>query len=113
MAPDELALVGDPRDGVDGGAITLDELALVGDPCDSGTGASLGGDVGTGTDVGTSVGSVTGNGRPGNDGEVSVAALLPPTCGSGQVSFSVGRAWRSLMWSTCRFHRRPSETSTK
>ena len=54
MTLDELALVGDPRDGVDGGAITLDELALVGDPCDSGTGASLG-DVGTGTDVGTSV----------------------------------------------------------
>ena len=26
----------------------LDELALVGDPCDSGTGASLGGDVGSG-----------------------------------------------------------------
>ena len=88
--------------------MALDELALVGDPRDSGTGASLGGDVRTGTDVGTSVGSATGNGRSGNDGEVSVAALLPPTCGSG--SFSVGRA---LMWSTCRFHRRPSETSTK
>ena len=60
--------------------MTLDELALVGDPCDSGTGASLGGDIGTGTDVGTSVGSTTGNGR---SGEVSVASLLPPTCGSG------------------------------
>ena len=56
-----------------------------------GTGTSFRGDLGTGTDVGTSVGSTTGNGRSGNDGEVSVASLLPPTCGSGQVSFSVGR----------------------
>ena len=87
----------------DGSAMTLDELALVGDPCNSGTGTgTLFG--GTGTDVGTSVGSTTGNGRSSNDGEVSVASLLPPNCGSGQVSFSVGRAWRSLMWSTCRFH---------
>ena len=46
---------------------------------------------------GTDVGSTTGNGRSGNDGEVSVDSLLPPACGSGQVSFLVSRAWRSLI----------------